>query len=62
MLNFSCIQFNYSDMIMAHHLEKRWNQLYRSALYRADKLKPIKEKFADMTLAEIESFLSEVIP
>lgn len=47
-------------MLMAHHLEKRWFRLYRSSLYRLDKLQPIKQKFAAMTAVEISGFWKEV--
>ncbi|KAI8122976.1 axonemal, Dynein heavy chain 10 [Lucilia cuprina] len=54
------INFNFEDMLMAHHLEKRWMRLYRSSLYRLDKLQPIKQKFADMTSVEISGFWKEL--
>ncbi|XP_037827971.1 dynein heavy chain 10, axonemal-like, partial [Lucilia sericata] len=54
------INFNFEDMLMAHHLEKRWTRLYRSSLYRLDKLQPIKQKFADMTSVEISGFWKEL--
>ncbi|XP_058981464.1 dynein axonemal heavy chain 10-like [Musca domestica] len=54
------INFNFEDMLMAHHLGKRWQRLYRSALYRLDKVQPIKQKFADMTSVEISSFWKEL--
>uniref|UniRef100_A0A1B0BIZ4 Uncharacterized protein n=1 Tax=Glossina palpalis gambiensis TaxID=67801 RepID=A0A1B0BIZ4_9MUSC len=47
-------------MLMAHHLGKRWHRLYRSSLYRMDKVQPIKQKFADMTSIEINGFWKEV--
>ncbi|XP_030371764.1 dynein heavy chain 10, axonemal [Scaptodrosophila lebanonensis] len=50
------IMFPYEDMLMAHHLEKRWKRLFLSALYRSEKLQPIKQKFADMTAVEITVF------
>lgn len=45
---------------MAHHLEKRWKRLFLSALYRSEKLQPIKQKFADMTSVEINEFCDDV--
>jgi len=53
-------QFPYEDMLMAHHLEKRWKRLFLSALYRYEKLQPIKQKFADMTSVEIDEFCDDV--
>lgn len=47
-------------MLMVHHLEKRWQSLYRSTIYRSDKLKPIIQKFAKMTSSDIEEFLIKV--
>jgi len=47
-------------MLMAHHLEKRWKRLFLSALYRYEKLQPIKQKFADMTSVEIDEFCDDV--
>ncbi|XP_011184312.3 dynein axonemal heavy chain 10 [Zeugodacus cucurbitae] len=54
------IKFNFDDLLMAHHLEKRWNRLFRSSLFRLDKVQPIKQKFADMTAVEISSFWEEL--
>ncbi|KAM7359342.1 dynein heavy chain at 89D isoform 2-T2 [Cochliomyia hominivorax] len=54
------INFNFEDMLMAHHMKKRWHRLYRSSLYRLDKLQPIKQKFADMTSVEISDFWKEL--
>lgn len=45
---------------MAHHLEKRWKRLFLSALYRSEKLQPIKQKFADITADEISVFWDDV--
>lgn len=45
---------------MAHHLEKRWKRLFLSALYRSEKLQPIKQKFAEMTSVEIDVFCDDV--
>ncbi|SPP80284.1 dynein heavy chain 10, axonemal [Drosophila guanche] len=54
------IMFPYEDMLMAHHLEKRWKRLFLSALYRSEKLQPIKQKFADMTSVEIDVFCDDL--
>ncbi|KAH8358423.1 hypothetical protein KR093_000053 [Drosophila rubida] len=54
------IMFSYEDMLMAHHLEKRWKRLFLSALYRSEKLQPIKQKFAEMTSGEIEVFCDDL--
>ncbi|KAL7729890.1 hypothetical protein ACLKA6_014739 [Drosophila palustris] len=54
------IMFSYEDMLMAHHLEKRWKRLFLSALYRSEKLQPIKQKFAEMTSVEIEIFWDDL--
>lgn len=54
------LQFSYEDMLMAHHLEKRWKRLFLSALFRSEKLQPIKQKFADITHGEIEVFWDDV--
>lgn len=54
------LQFSYEDMLMAHHLEKRWKRLFLSALFRSEKLQPIKQKFADITAGEIEVFWDDV--
>ncbi|KAH8417458.1 hypothetical protein KR222_000260 [Zaprionus bogoriensis] len=54
------IMFSYEDMLMAHHLEKRWKRLFLSALYRSEKLQPIKQKFADLTTGEIEVFCDDL--
>ncbi|KAH8382819.1 hypothetical protein KR009_005420 [Drosophila setifemur] len=54
------ILFPYEDMLMAHHLEKRWKRLFLSALYRSEKLQPIKQKFADMTSVEIDEFCDDL--
>uniref|UniRef100_A0A1I8PAD1 Dynein-1, subspecies f n=1 Tax=Stomoxys calcitrans TaxID=35570 RepID=A0A1I8PAD1_STOCA len=54
------INFNFEDMLMAHHLGKRWQRLYLSSLYRLDKVQPIKQKFADMTAVEISGFWKEL--
>ncbi|KAH8295402.1 hypothetical protein KR018_010894 [Drosophila ironensis] len=54
------IMFPYEDMLMAHHLEKRWKRLFLSALYRSEKLQPIKQKFADMTSVEIDEFCDDL--
>lgn len=45
---------------MAHHLEKRWKRLFLSALYRSEKLQPIKQKFAEITSGEIDVFWDDV--
>lgn len=50
----------YEDMLMVHHLEKRWKRLFLSALYRSEKLQPIKQKFAELTTGEIEIFWDDV--
>lgn len=50
------IRFEYTDMMMAYHLEKRWKKLYNSSMNRSVSLAPIKKKFADMTCVEIETF------
>ncbi|XP_064550918.1 dynein axonemal heavy chain 10 [Drosophila montana] len=54
------ILFSYEDMLMAHHLEKRWKRLFLSALYRSEKLQPIKQKFAEMTSVEIDVFCDDL--
>lgn len=54
------IHFEYTDMLMAYHLEKRWKKLYNSSMNRGVSLAPIKKKFADMTCVEIESFTLDV--
>lgn len=54
------IRFSYTDMLMAFHLEKRWRKLYNSSLTRSESLLPIKEKFADMTCVEIQTFALDV--
>ncbi|XP_017478046.1 PREDICTED: dynein heavy chain 10, axonemal [Rhagoletis zephyria] len=54
------IKFNFDDLLMAHHLEKRWNRLFRSSLFRMDKVQPIKQKFADLTSVEISTFWAEL--
>ncbi|XP_017847923.1 dynein heavy chain 10, axonemal [Drosophila busckii] len=54
------IPFNYEDMLIAHHLEKRWKRLFLSALYRSEKLQPIKQKFAEMTSGEIDVFCDDL--
>ncbi|EDV92648.1 GH18884 [Drosophila grimshawi] len=54
------IMFSYEDMLMAHHLEKRWKRLFLSALYRSEKLQPIKQKFAEMTSGEIDVFWNDL--
>lgn len=55
------LQFEYTDMLMAYHLEKRWNMLYQSSFFRFAALEPVKMKFADMTTVEINSFAIDVI-
>lgn len=47
-------------MLMAYHLEKRWIKLFNSAFHRENTLKPIKQKFAEMTSKEINTFYIEV--
>lgn len=47
-------------MIMSYYLERRWRKLYNSSLIKAESLKPIKKKFADMTTIEINTFLTNV--
>lgn len=54
------IHFEYTDMMMAYHLEKRWKKLYNSSMNRGVSLAPIKKKFADMTCVEIETFTLDV--
>ena len=54
------LQFAYGDMLMAHHLEKRWKKLFNSALYRAQTLQSTKLKFSEMTLNEINIFCADV--
>lgn len=54
------IHFEYTDMMMAYHLEKRWKKLYNSSMNRGVSLAPIKKKFADMTCVEIEAFTLDV--
>ncbi|CAH2003821.1 unnamed protein product, partial [Acanthoscelides obtectus] len=41
---------------MAHQLEKDWNELLISALYREQTLESTKERFAQLTLNEIQTF------
>lgn len=55
-----CIQFPYSDMLMAYHLEKRWKKLFDSSYFRSNTLMPIKNKFATMTSTEINTFCLDV--
>lgn len=45
---------------MSYYLERRWRKLYNSSLIKAESLKPIKKKFADMTTIEINTFLENV--
>lgn len=54
------LHFEYTDMMMAYHLEKRWKKLYNSSVNRGESLAPIKKKFADMTCVEIETFTLNV--
>lgn len=54
------IAFEYTDMMMAYHLEKRWRKLYNSSMNRGLSLAPIKKKFADMTCVEIQTFSLDV--
>ncbi|XP_055846772.1 dynein axonemal heavy chain 10 isoform X2 [Episyrphus balteatus] len=54
------IKFDYNDMLMAHHLEKRWKRIYRSSLYRSFKLGAIKQKFAEIVTTDINKFLEEL--
>lgn len=54
------IDFAYTDMMMAYHLERRWRKLYNSSMNRGVSLAPIKKKFADMTCVEIETFKTDV--
>lgn len=54
------VAFEYTDMMMAYHLEKRWRKLYNSSMNRGLSLAPIKKKFADMTCVEIQTFALDV--
>lgn len=45
---------------MAYHLEKRWIRLFNSAYHRENTLRPIKQKFAEMTANEISVFYLDV--
>lgn len=50
------IDFDPLDKEMAYTLEKKWKALHFSALYREQKLELTKDRFAQMTLTEIENF------
>lgn len=60
MLDEHRVAFEYTDMMMAYHLEKRWRKLYGSSVTRGESLQPLKQKFAVMTGAEIETFAVDV--
>lgn len=54
------VAFEYTDMMMAYHLEKRWRKLYSSSVTRGESLRPLKHKFAVMTAGEIQAFALDV--
>ncbi|XP_017781324.1 PREDICTED: dynein heavy chain 10, axonemal [Nicrophorus vespilloides] len=50
------IVYDPEDEKMAYNLEEEWKNLYMSALYRSQTLEATKERFAQLTLDEINSF------
>ncbi|XP_050294970.1 dynein axonemal heavy chain 10 [Anthonomus grandis grandis] len=57
MLKQHDIEFDPEHEILAHQLEKDWKSLLLSGLYREQTLESTKERFALLTLNEINSFL-----
>ncbi|XP_066245712.1 dynein axonemal heavy chain 10 isoform X2 [Euwallacea similis] len=57
MLRQHDISFDPQHEVMSYQLEKDWKSLYLSGLYREQTLESTKERFALLTLKEINSFL-----
>ncbi|XP_066140827.1 dynein axonemal heavy chain 10 [Euwallacea fornicatus] len=57
MLRQHDISFDSQHEAMSYQLEKEWKSLYLSVLYREQTLESIKDRFALLTLNEINSFL-----
>lgn len=53
-------QIEYTDIMISYLIEKRWKNLYNSSLVRAESLEPIKRKFSEMKVVEIDTFRTNV--